>query len=223
MLSAVVGAMSLFAEEGADAAEESHSGGMAEQVVMAILAVCFILVIGVIAQKFLFWLKMKGQIKNFNADVDDAIAAGDVNELQNMCAESNSPLATVLEKILNIQVTLRPDQALLLMRNKLHEEGSDLKKFLSILATMAGTAPFIGLFGTVLGILETFSTIGESGFSNAAAIASGISQALVATAAGLGVAIPAVMCYNFFARKANEAIADAERRATDVLIIFGRM
>ncbi len=208
--------------EDATPAEESH-GSLAEQVVMGILAICFVLVVLVIIQKILFWLKMKGTISSFNKDIDAAIDSGEVEELQNLCADSNSPLAVVLDKVLGVNVPLRPDQTLLLLRNKLKEESEHLKKFLSILATMAGTAPFIGLFGTVLGILETFSAIGDSGFSNAAAISAGISQALIATAAGLGVAIPAVMFYNFFVRRANESVEHAEHRATDVLILFGRM
>jgi biopolymer transport protein ExbB/TolQ len=75
---------------------------------------------------------------------------------------------------------------------------------LPILATVASTAPYIGLFGTVLGILSAFSEIARTGQTGAAVVAAPIAEALTATALGLGVAIPAVMAYNFFNGRINE-------------------
>ena len=73
-----------------------------------------------------------------------------------------------------------------------------IEKRLNILATISSSAPFIGLFGTVLGIIDSFQSIGTTGVTSIAAVAPGISEALIATAAGLLAAIPALMAYNLF-------------------------
>lgn len=73
-----------------------------------------------------------------------------------------------------------------------------LERFLGFLASTASATPFIGLFGTVWGIMNAFQAIGMIGTANLASVAPGISEALIATAAGLGAAIPAVLGYNYF-------------------------
>jgi biopolymer transport protein TolQ len=76
-------------------------------------------------------------------------------------------------------------------------ESSQLEKYLTFLATTGSTTPFIGLFGTVWGIMNSFMGIGRIGAASLAVVAPGIAEALIATAAGLAAAIPAVVAYNF--------------------------
>jgi biopolymer transport protein ExbB len=78
------------------------------------------------------------------------------------------------------------------------EETQKLRKHLWILGTVASSAPFIGLLGTVIGIIKSFESMAVSGTGGFAVVAAGISEALVATALGLGVAIIAVIFYNYF-------------------------
>ncbi len=75
---------------------------------------------------------------------------------------------------------------------------ADMKKGLGALATIGSTAPFIGLFGTVVGIVHAFKGIASSGSGGVAAVSGGIAEALIATALGILVAIPAVMAFNYF-------------------------
>jgi len=84
-------------------------------------------------------------------------------------------------------------------------EKAALEKRLIVLGTVGSNAPFVGLFGTVLGIIKAFHDLAENEAEAASAVMSGISEALVATAIGLMVAIPAVVLYNFFQRQ-NKAI-----------------
>jgi biopolymer transport protein TolQ len=84
------------------------------------------------------------------------------------------------------------------LRRAASAESSRLYKTLSFLATCGNTTPFVGLFGTVWGIMGSFHEIGVKGSANLAAVAPGISEALIATAAGLLCAIPAVIFYNYF-------------------------
>jgi biopolymer transport protein ExbB/TolQ len=90
------------------------------------------------------------------------------------------------------------------------------QKRLSLLATIASTAPYVGLFGTVLGILEAFRRIAATGETGAAVVANGISEALITTALGLGVAIPAVIAYNYFNRRVEEFSLTVENHALEL-------
>src|SRR5207247_10498705 len=80
-------------------------------------------------------------------------------------------------------------------------EVAQLERYLPFLATTASATPFIGLFGTVWGVIAAFHGIGQQGSASLAVVAPGISEALIATAAGLGAAIPAVIGYNYFVNR----------------------
>jgi biopolymer transport protein TolQ len=84
------------------------------------------------------------------------------------------------------------------LRKTAIDQSNRLERAISFLATTGNTAPFVGLFGTVWGIMESFRGIGLTGAANLAVVAPGISEALVATAAGLAAAIPAVVAFNYF-------------------------
>lgn len=97
-----------------------------------------------------------------------------------------------------------------------------LERGISFLATTGNTAPFIGLFGTVWGIMEAFRGIGIKGSANLAVVAPGISEALIATAAGLAVAIPAVMAFNHFNYKLLTLKAEMDIFTSDFLSTIER-
>ena len=101
---------------------------------------------------------------------------------------------------------------------KINELGSSLP----FLATTGSAAPFIGLFGTVWGIMASFHDIGQRGSASLAVVAPGISEALVATAAGLAVAIPAVIFYNYFSNKLEEIDGEISNFSTDFLNLVER-
>jgi biopolymer transport protein TolQ len=90
------------------------------------------------------------------------------------------------------------------------------------LATIAATSPLLGLFGTVLGIMQAFQRIAVTQSSNIAAVAPGIADALVATAAGLGAAIPAVIAYNVFTSRVDRYEGELERAAQAEIAALGR-
>ena len=97
-----------------------------------------------------------------------------------------------------------------------------LEALLPIMATIAATAPFLGLFGTVWGIMVYFSAIGAEGTTALATVAPGIVDALVTTALGLIAAIPATIAYNYFLRKVRLQVADMETFANDFMNIAQR-
>jgi biopolymer transport protein ExbB len=93
------------------------------------------------------------------------------------------------------------------------EEKLDLDRRIAILGTLGSNAPFIGLFGTVLGIIHAFHSLAQNTKGGPGAVMSGISEALVATALGLFVAIPAVAAYNYFVRYIKKIIVSSENFA----------
>ena len=97
-----------------------------------------------------------------------------------------------------------------------------LSRHLPFLATTGSATPFIGLFGTVWGIMASFHEIGKIGSASLAVVAPGISEALVATAAGLAVAIPAVIFYNYYSNKVAEIEGDMQSFSADFMNLIER-
>ncbi|AOS84065.1 protein TolQ [Chlorobaculum limnaeum] len=103
----------------------------------------------------------------------------------------------------------------LAVKREVNAESKRLTRMVPFLATVGNTAPFIGLFGTVWGIMSSFQNIGLMKSASLAAVAPGISEALVATATGLVAAIPAVMGYNYFTQQIGQIERDMEDFAPD--------
>ncbi|MFQ5995448.1 MAG: MotA/TolQ/ExbB proton channel family protein [Acidiferrobacterales bacterium] len=96
----------------------------------------------------------------------------------------------------------------------------ELDRYLNTLGTIAAISPFLGLLGTVLGMIEMFAGISAHGIGDPAVVAGGIAQALITTAAGLGVAIPSVMFYRYFRGRINELLVDMEQQAVRLVEIL---
>ncbi len=100
------------------------------------------------------------------------------------------------------------------LRRGVDEQASQLESYLSFLATTGNVAPFIGLFGTVVGIINAFQGISKQGSASIAAVAPGVAEALIATAAGLLAAIPAVVAYNYYVSRIRIISSDMETFST---------
>ncbi len=153
---------------------------------------------------------------------------------------TQTPLAILFREgyheLLQLKKKSRPDEARELsadlgglgnvsraLRRASTQETQRLEKYLTFLATTGSTAPFIGLFGTVWGIMDAFHGIGLTGSASLAVVAPGISEALVATAIGLAAAIPAVMGYNHFLNKVNILVGEMDNFSQEFLNIVERM
>ncbi|MET0379229.1 MAG: MotA/TolQ/ExbB proton channel family protein, partial [Spongiibacteraceae bacterium] len=108
------------------------------------------------------------------------------------------------------------------LRQQLQRERHSLDSGLAILASIGSTAPFVGLFGTVWGIMHALHDIGERGSASLDVVAGPIGDALVATGIGIAVAVPAVLAYNFFVRRLKLISADLEDFATDLVNLAQR-
>jgi len=108
------------------------------------------------------------------------------------------------------------------LRRAINTETTRMTQMVPFLATTGNTTPFIGLFGTVWGIMNSFHGIGLTGSASLAVVAPGISEALIATAAGLAVAIPAVIAFNYFMQKIRIIETELQGFAADLLNIIER-
>lgn len=190
---------------------------------LVILAICSVIMFAIVLERFVALRKMRALARAFRGSLKPVLESGDKNAIRQACLDSKAPLASALASTWESPSELNPDQTQLLLRHGLDAVSERLRAFLSMLATLASTAPFIGLFGTVLGIMSTFSAIAQKGFGGPAVVSAGISQALIATAAGLAVAIPSVIFYNYFTRQANDTVKQTEAEATKILIMLGRL
>ena len=108
------------------------------------------------------------------------------------------------------------------LQRGISSESSKMNQLVPFLATTGNTTPFIGLFGTVWGIMNSFHGIGQTGAASLAVVAPGISEALVATAVGLGAAIPAVIAFNYFTQKIRTIESEMSNFSVDFINIVER-
>jgi biopolymer transport protein ExbB len=129
---------------------------------------------------------------------------------------NNSPLGKVLAAGL-----MNMDHGREMMKASVEEVGSqivhELERYLNTLGTIAEIAPLLGLFGTVTGIIRMFAAIGVVGLGNPSALSAGLSEALIATAAGLAVAIPTVVFYRYFRGLVDELVVSMEQEALKLI------
>lgn len=176
--------------------------------------------VAVMIERLIFYSGVQGRDSALVRALHAALADRDLAKAQEILRGATSPGARIAAQMLEtsqrgassmaaIMAALRPGEKLRLERN------------LNFLGTVGSNSPFIGLLGTVLGIIETFRAIERSGVMGSAeysnAVMAGIYEALVATAVGLLVAIPAVIAFNFFQRRVKALLGEADALTNMVL------
>jgi biopolymer transport protein ExbB len=170
-------------------------------------------------ERWFYFRSLAGRDRKLLIPVNDALSSGELEQAKALVKGGTSPGARMVASMLDVADRGR-HAAGAIMDGLRTEERLRLEKNLSFLGTVGSNAPFIGLFGTVLEILRVFGLLGEQGVTSgkeAQAIMTGISEALVATAVGLIVAIPAVVAYNAGQRKVKRLLAQADALAYAVL------
>jgi biopolymer transport protein ExbB len=180
------------------------------------LAICSVIAVAVLIQQL---MRYNGVIKRSRAltrGVVDALVKHDVSTARSLCEKDKSPLGAIfLEGLRWRNIALEDLNAVLATSRS--EAIQDMRRGLWMLGTIGSLAPFIGLFGTVWGILKSFHDMAVQGSGGFAVVAAGISEALVATAVGLLVAILALAAYNYLQVRAG-AIAGVFARSCERLV-----
>ncbi|MEW6570280.1 MAG: MotA/TolQ/ExbB proton channel family protein [Nitrospirota bacterium] len=131
-----------------------------------------------------------------------------------------SPIANVFRAVYSDATNKEKTEIKRLLRRYGALESAKLERYLNFLATTGSSTPFIGLFGTVWGIMNSFRGIGVAGAASLAVVAPGIAESLIATAAGLAAAIPAVIAYNYYLSMARRMIIEMEDFSEELIDYF---
>ena len=158
----------------------------------------------------------------FKNRVVDALGAGDLGKAAALCEMSSLPLAEVFERGLQVfQKT--PHKTTEAVTSQRAAAVLSFKRYLWALGTVGSSAPFVGLFGTVVGILKAFQSMSVAGTGGFKVVSQGIAAALVATAAGLLVAIYAVIAYNYFVSRVNTLAMHYKLYCEEFLTALGEL
>lgn len=187
---------------------------------LIILLFCSILSITFMIERWLYFKKAEGRGDEVLGHVHKLLESGKAEQAAGWAQKNPSAVSQVVHYgLLHAGRSRRDIEELLATKAK--EERLKLEKFLGILGTLGNIAPFIGLFGTVVGIIKAFRDLALAGGGGPSVVAKGIAEALVATAAGLLVAIPAVIIYNYFMRRVKSISVEMEVVSARLLVLLG--
>jgi len=190
--------------------------------VLWLLVVLSVVSVYVMIERALFFRSMAGDDARIRRGLFDALGDGDIDAAKDKIKGADGPGARIVREML--ASARQGGQAIgARMKAVLPEERIRLGKNLAFLGTLGANAPFIGLFGTVLGIIQAFKELGDTGVQSgetSKVVMAGISEALVATAVGLLVAIPAVVAYNIFQRRVKKLLGEAESLANTAFALM---
>jgi len=168
-----------------------------------------------------FFMTNQTNYKKMKEKVIECIKGNDIEAAKEVCLSYDNSVSRVIGIILENKMANKE-----LLEEKVREVALDqipiLEKFMWILATTAHITPLVGLLGTVTGMIKAFDVIAIQGVGKPEKLAEGISQALITTAAGLSVAIPALVCYNYLNKKIDLTINEMEKASVEFMDILGR-
>jgi biopolymer transport protein ExbB len=180
------------------------------------LAIGSILTLGVFFDRLRAFRGIEAGSRELASRVIEKLTGLDLQGARRVCEESTLPVARMLHETLSWQnIALEDyDRVLATLRA---EQSTELRRGIWMIGTVGSLAPFVGLFGTVIGIIRAFGDMAEGGGGGFSVVAASLSEALVATAAGLGVAIVALSLYNYLNTRVA-AIAATYARASERLV-----
>lgn len=186
---------------------------------LMVLLVCSIISVIFIFERGIFYLLNLPNTEKFMRALQPSITQKDLPKALAYCRDHKGPMARVLHA--TIEHSKESLESLsTLLSSLIKKEEVQLERFLGILGTLGNTAPFIGLLGTVIGIVKAFQSLAVAGSGGPNVVAAGIAEALIATAAGLIVAIPAVIFYNYYVSRVRQTITDIEAAVEQTLFFI---
>jgi biopolymer transport protein ExbB len=184
--------------------------------VMYPLLICSFLAVAFIAERLLFWWQEKRRVNLGDLDKFlEYLRHGHLKEMLKQGEESRDPVVTVLtsslrhgERVLHDALGLEVDRAV-----------EATQRGLRAIDTIITLSPLLGIFGTVTGIIQSFDLLGQTSIADPQAVSVGIAQALITTAAGLAIAMPSIIAYNFFLSQTERFAFRLEKYAYEFEIL----
>lgn len=194
-------------------------------IIMYLILACSIIALTIFIERL--WRLHQARINTvkFMSDISATLRNNRIKEAIDICGRTGGPVANILKAGI-----IKHDRSKLEIKEAIEDAGihevPELEKNIGILATIAHITPLLGLLGTVLGMVRAFQVIQEKASMSYAVnpgdLAGGIWEALITTAAGLSVAIPVFVAYNFLVSRVERIVLDMERSSTDLVNILSQ-
>ena len=188
--------------------------------VMYPLLACSIISLTVIIERFLFWVQL--DMRRNQSLTDKVLELSRLGDWESVRIGTQGSKDYII-RILIIGILHREFSMVKAMESAASDVVRRMRKFMGILDTMITVAPLLGIFGTVIGIIVSFEALGSTGIEQPRAVTAGIAQALITTAAGLGIAILSVFPYNYFNSRIENAALSIEKYATSLEIVYEKL
>lgn len=193
---------------------------------MTPLILCSIFMLAVILERRRSLEQLRIDLTPFRTRLEDLLRSGDIAGAVKLCDETTGPVAAVLGVGLRRYEQLRKagrtddvveSGVIRAMEDYAPHVIANLEKYLGVLATVGNIAPLFGFLGTVTGMIRSFQDIAAAGNMTPQVVASGISEALLTTAAGLMIAIPAFIAYNYYTTRVRRFVLDIEESSAHLI------
>jgi len=189
--------------------------------VMVPLLLCSVISLSIIVERRLSLRRNRILKYDVLQRIEELLRDRKIPEASTLCKRYPSSMTRIL-----LAAILNHDKSRQEIKEIIEDAGRQevpvLERYLTILGTIASISVLLGLLGTVTGMIRTFNTIAALGYGHPEALASGISEALVATATGLAIAIPTLVLYNFFTSKVDSLVIEMEKNSLRILSILKR-
>jgi biopolymer transport protein ExbB len=208
-----------------------HQMGMVAKLVVVALGLMSVATLAIAVERFITYARAASQSRAFAIATQELLARGQFQEAAEAAGRYKaSHIAPVirsgLTEYLNVQALSGKIDAHGAVTNAIERTSQRqlalLRRGLAVLATVGSTAPFVGLFGTTFGIINSFQGMAKEGGGGLGAVAAGIAEALVTTAVGIGVAIAAVLLYNYFTSRMETLEVDTHESAGEVVALLAK-
>ena len=192
-------------------------GVMMESPILMVLLGCSVITFGIAIERVYYFHKRTGNADLVLLTVLESLRKGKVGEAIAISRGKNHPLGVVAAETMECHLS-RPRDTEETLQVALSQQKLLLERNVNLLGTMAAVAPLIGLLGTVWGIMRAFHDMALTGSAAPSVVAAGVSEALITTAAGLVIAVPAVLLFNHFNRRMNTMLTIAENHTRSLRI-----
>ena len=201
--------------EGKSVLEIIQMGGFT----MVVLICCSIVALGIFLERMIVYRQQSVDRSDFMNRIKACFENTDVSAAMNYCKSINAPVASV---VLSALARHKHDEKYIAkaMEREIMSETEKLERYTTIVGTIGNIAVYIGLFGTVLGIVRSFHNMAQISSGGISVVIGGVAEALICTATGLSVSIPAVIAYNYFSRKIDGFIVDMEYCSSEITDII---
>jgi len=168
-------------------------------------------------ERWRYFHKSRERISEFISRIGEKVRKGQFSECLQDCGERDTPASRVLREGLKNQTT---DETAIreLMTNAISKERMKFENNIGIIGTISHISPLLGLFGTITGIIRSFHDIAVTGSGGSSVVAMGVAEALVTTAAGIIIAVPCVIVYNYFVRRVATINSELEIARDDFIV-----